>query len=277
MSNNDETVGTVGTVTVVTAYYCVKSKHEPKQYHAWISNLLLRVGSNCKMVIFTSSELVEYMNAVCKKNTLGASFTVISMEMKELKLLKRYSLKMWVQQYAMDPQKSCGRTIECYLIWNSKLMFLKEAIERNIYGSDKYVWVDIGSCRTMTTTMSNELEYFPRYENISNDDKIDIVLLRPYAEEEMKQVIFYNTVHLSGAMFGGNIRAINRLYENFYKALDVYLCGKCFAGCDQQVLSTCCVHNPEMFNLIIPDSKKGDVWFYLYHHWGCLKMFELKN
>ena len=273
MSNKEtsDENGTLGTVTVVTAYYRVKSKHEPKQYHAWINNLLLHVGRNCKMVIFTSPDLIEHMNAVCQKNTLGASFTVISMEMKEFKLLKRYPLKIWIQQYAMDPQKSCGRTIECYLIWNSKLIFLKEAMERNIYGSDKYVWIDIGSYRTTATDSTlNKLEHFPRYENISNDDKIDIVLLRPYAQEEMKQVIFYNTVHLGG-MFGGNIKAIKRLYELFYKALDVYLCGKCFAGCDQQVLSTCCVHNPEMFNLIIPDSKKGDVWFYLYHHWSFLK------
>jgi len=105
MSNMSHNETDKGTVTVVTAYYCVKSKHEPKQYHAWINNLLLRVGRACKMVIFTSSDLVEYMNAVCKKNDLGASFTVISMEIKEFKLLKRYPLKMWVQQYAMDPQK----------------------------------------------------------------------------------------------------------------------------------------------------------------------------
>ena len=86
MSNNKNE--TTGTVTVVTAYYRVKSKHSPKQYHAWINNLLLHVGQNCKMVIFTSPDLVEYMNSVCKKNDLGASFTVISMEMKEFKLLK---------------------------------------------------------------------------------------------------------------------------------------------------------------------------------------------
>lgn len=266
MSNNKNE--TTGTVTVVTAYYCVKSKHEPIQYHAWINNLLLHVGRNCKMVIFTSPDLIEYMNSMCQKNELGASFTVISMEMKEFKLLKRYPLKMWVQQYEMDPQKSCGRTIECYLIWNSKLIFLKEAMERNIYGSDKYIWVDIGTCRKRDPEFNKKLlEHFPIYENVSNDDKVDIVLVNPYSPEEMNKVIFYNTVHLSGAMFGGNIKAINRLYEQFYKALDVYLCGKCFAGCDQQVLSTCCVHNPEIFNLIIPDSKKG-LFFYLYHHWS---------
>ncbi|MFN9941262.1 MAG: hypothetical protein ACK56I_17460, partial [bacterium] len=127
------------------------------------------------------------------------------------------------------------------------------------------VWIDIGSCRTMTN--AKLLEHFPRYEKVSNDDKVDIVLIHPYAQEEMKQVIFYNSVHLGG-MFGGNIKAINRLHEQFYKALDVYLCGKCFAGCDQQILSTCYLHNPEMFNFIIPDSTKWDIWCYLYHHWS---------
>jgi len=259
----------VKTVTVVTAYYCVKSKHCPKQYDVWINNLLLSVGSNCKMVIFTSPDLIGYINAVCKKNELGASFTVISIPITEFKLLKRYPLKVWMQQYAMDPQKACGRTIECYLIWNSKLIFMKEAMERNVYGSDKYVWIDIGSYRNIESS-PKELEYFPRYENVSDDDKMDIVLLRPYALEEMNQVIFYNAVHLSGAMFGGNIRAINRIYDRFYRALDVYLCGGSFAGCDQQVLSTCCVHNPEMFNLVIADNNntRRDAWFYLYYYWN---------
>jgi len=75
MSNNEISNGE-GTVTVVTAYYRVKSKHDPSQYHAWINNLLLRVGSNCKMVIFTSSNLIDYMNAIIKKNHLTKSGSV---------------------------------------------------------------------------------------------------------------------------------------------------------------------------------------------------------
>ena len=261
-------------VTIVTAYYCVKSKHSPQKYHVWIRNLLLGVGRFCKMVIFTSPDLINYINAICNKNTKGALFTVIGIPMKEFKLLQRYPLKIWAHHYSMDPQKACGRTIECYLIWNSKLIFMKEAIERNVYGSDKYVWIDIGSFRSADT-----LEHFPVYERVS-EDKIDIMLIQPYLPHEMNQLIFFNTVHLGG-MFGGGIEAINKLFQIFYKALDIYIAGKQFAGCDQQILSTCYIRSPELFNLVIKNKDNQDnhindtwnndiwnVWFYLYKYWN---------
>lgn len=257
-------------VTIVTAYYCVKSKHNPQQYHAWIQNLLLGVGKFCKMVIFTSPDLINYMNAICNKNTKGASFTVIGILMKEFKLLQRYPLKIWAHQYSMDPQKGCGRTVECYLIWNSKLIFIKEAIERNVYGSDKFAWIDIGSFRSANTTI---LEHFPFYERIS-EDKIDIMLIQPYLPHERNQLIFFNTVHLGG-MFGGSIKAVNKLYELFYKALDIYIMGKHFAGCDQQILSSCYMRSPELFNIVTKNKHDNkdtwDIWFYLYKYWNLEK------
>lgn len=259
-------------VTIVTAYYCVKSKHNPQQYHVWIQNLLLGVGRFCKMVIFTSPDLINYMNAICSKNIRGALFTVIGIPMKDFKLLQRYPLKIWAHNYSMDPQKACGRTVECYLIWNSKLIFMKEAIERNVYGSDKYIWVDIGSFRNADTTI---LEHFPVYERVS-EDKIDIMLIRPYSHDEMNQLIFFNTVHLGG-MFGGGIGAINQLFQIFYKALDIYITGKQFAGCDQQILSTCYMRSPELFNLVTKNKDNNnnkdtwDIWFYLYKYWNLEK------
>jgi hypothetical protein len=260
-------------VTIVTAYYCVKSKHSPQKYHAWIRNLLLGMGRFCKMVIFTSPDLINYMNAICNQNIKGAMFTVIGIPMREFKLLQRYPLKIWAHQYSMDPQKACGRTVECYLIWNSKLIFMKEAIERNVYGSDKFVWIDIGSFRNADTTI---LEHFPVYERIS-EDKIDIMLIQPYLPHEMNQLIFFNTVHLGGGMFGGGIKAVNQLFQLFYKALDVYISGKQFAGCDQQILSTCYMRSPELFNLVTKtqDSHVNDtwnVWFYLYKYWNLEKL-----
>ena len=262
--NNSE-----NSVTVVTAYYLIKSKHDSRKYDQWIHNLLLNVGKSCKMVIFTSPELVQYMNAICKKNTKGAAFTVISMPMKDFMIVQRYPLNVWSHQYSLDPQKACGRTVECYLIWNSKLWFIKEAIERNLYGSDKYVWIDIGSFRNNDAVVCASIfENFPVYEQVSHD-KVDIMLIRPYSPHDMKKFVFFNTVHLGG-MFGGGVDAICELYELFYSSLHFYLSKKYFAGCDQQILSTCYMRNPELFNLVTKKNSNDawDVWFYLYKYWN---------
>lgn len=259
-------------VTVVTAYYRIKSKHNAQTYDEWIRNLLLNVADSCKMVIFTSPELLTYLNAICKKNKKGAAFTVISIPMKDFKIAQEYPPDVWSHQYSLDPQKACGRTIECYLIWNSKLWFIKQAMERNIYKSDKYVWIDIGSFRNNNPSVcASVLENFPSYDRVSND-KIDITLIRPYLPHEMNQLIFFNSVHLGG-MFGGGIRAIHQLYELFYESLHLYLSKKHFAGCDQQILSTCYMRNPKLFNLVTKKNphELWDIWFYLYKYWNLQK------
>lgn len=259
-------------VTVVTAYYRVKSKHDPQTYLQWMNNLLLSVGHSCKMVIFTSPDLLEYMNEICKKNKKGAVFTVISIPLKDFKIVQEYTPDTWFHQYSLDPQKACGRTIECYLIWNSKLWFIKQAMERNIYGSDKYIWIDIGSFRNNNPDVcASLLETFPSYDHVSSD-KVDITLIRPFLSHEMNKLIFFNSVHLGG-MFGGGIHAICQLYKLFYESLHLYLSKKHFAGCDQQILSTCYMRNPKLFNLVTKKnpSDPWDIWFYLYKHWNLQK------
>ena len=259
-------------VTVVTAYYRIKSKHDPRKYDEWIHNLLLHVGKSCRMVIFTSPELVQYMNAICEKNKKGAAFTVISMPIKDFKIVQEYPPNVWWHQYSLDPQKACRRTVECYLIWNSKLWFIKEAMERNVYGSDKYAWIDIGSFRNNTPAVcASVLENFPVYERVSNN-KIDIMLIRPYLPHEMNQLVFFNTERLGG-MFGGGVHVIRQLYDFFYESLHFYLSTNCFAGCDQQILSTCYMRNPDLFNIVTKKNPNDpwDVWFYLYKYWNHIK------
>jgi hypothetical protein len=268
-TNNNKNIFLEKTVTVVTAYYRIKSKHNPQTYDVWIRNLILNLGHSCKVVIFTSPDLIPYMKSVCNKNNKGATFTVISMPMKDFKIVKEYSSNVWFHQYSLDPQKACGRTIECYLIWNSKLWFIKEAMQRNIYGSDKYVWIDIGSLRNNDPDIcASILNTFPAYERISSD-KVDIMLIRPYLPHEKNQLIFFNTVHLGG-MFGGGVDAIYQLYQLFYESLDFYLSKNYFAGCDQQILSTCYMRNPEIFNPVTKNNvnDQWDVWFYLYKYWN---------
>lgn len=271
-TNNNNNISLKKSVTVVTAYYRIKSKHDSQKYDEWIHNLLLNVGKLCKMIIFTSPELVDYMNGICEKNKKGAAFTIISMPMKDFMIVQQYPSNVWSHQYSLDPQKACGRTIECYLIWNSKLWFIKEAMERNVYGSDKYVWIDIGSFRNNDVNVCADiLDNFPAYEKVSHD-KIDIMLIHPYLPHEMNNFVFFNTVHLGG-MFGGGIYAIRELYELFYSSLYFYLSNKHFAGCDQQILSTCYIRNKNLFNLVTKKNSHDtwDVWFYLYKYWNHIK------
>jgi hypothetical protein len=232
-------------------------------------NLLVNVGKSCKMVIFTSSELVHYIENICEKNKKDAAFTVISIEIKDLKIAHCYSKNVWWKQYSLDPQKACRRTIGCYLIWNSKIWFMNQAIERNIYGSDKYIWTDIGSFRNNDSAVcASILDKFPLYERISND-KIDIMLIRPYLPHEMNQIVFFNTVHLGG-IFGGGVYAVRQLYKLFYESLHFYLTNNYFAGCDQQILSTCYMRNPNLFHLIQKKNPNElwNEWFYLYKYWN---------
>lgn len=267
--NNTANSSLEKSTTIVTAYYRIKSKHDPQKYEEWMHNLLVNVGKSCKMVIFTSPELVQYIENICEKNKKGATFTVISIEIKDLKIAQYYSKNVWWKQYSLDPQKACRRTIGCYLIWNSKIWFMNQAIERNIYGSDKYIWTDIGSFRNNDSAVcASILEKFPLYERISND-KIDIMLIRPYLPHEMNQIVFFNTVHLGG-IFGGGVNAVRQLYKLFYESLHFYLTNNHFAGCDQQILSTCYMRNPKLFNLVTKKNPNDpwNEWFYLYKHWN---------
>jgi hypothetical protein len=46
---------------------------------------------------------------------------------------------IWIYQYILDNQKNNDRTIYNYRIWNSKLLYIKKAIELNIYNSNKFI------------------------------------------------------------------------------------------------------------------------------------------
>ena len=121
-------------VTVVTCYYKIKSKHSHDNYDKWITNFLWNVS--CNLVIFTSPDLIEYI--VKKRQRFLDKTRIISIEFKELPVYKLYK-ELWEQQYQMDNQKDTGRTKECYVLWNSKVYFLRQAMEANLFLSDKFI------------------------------------------------------------------------------------------------------------------------------------------
>ena len=247
--------------TVVTCYYRLKSKHSPEQYDRWLTTFLENI--ECNLVIFTSPDLVQYLYD--KRSNFSEKTRIYPIELADLEIAKKYQ-DFWDRQYEMDLYKNTGRTKECYILWNSKLWFLKKVIEENPFGSDAFIWNDIGCLRIENRAILKYLgPRYPIYNKISRD-MIDIVLLNPF--QNRSQSVFINEVHFSGAQFGGHKDTILRFYDLFYKRFDKHINVGIFIGCDQQTVSSVYLENPELFNCISVEKTWIDPWFFLWQHYS---------
>jgi hypothetical protein len=251
-------------VTVVTCYYKIPSKHSHDNYNIWIHNLLNNI--KCNIIIFTSLDLFSFFENIQNINK-NLKLKIIIKEFNDLDILKKYNMDFWSYQNKIDPQQNIGRNKECYILWNSKMNFIKEAIELNPFYSDKFVWNDIGSMRN--NYFSNLISNYPLYNNISQNN-LDIALLYDY--DNKSTIYFQNESHLSGAIFGTSKDIFLKIIDLFYKYLDEYIQHNLFIGCDQQILSTIYIIHPELFNIINPYKNNMndciiDKWFYLYYYY----------
>ena len=233
-------------VTLVTCYYRIKSKHSFQEYDRWISNLSQKFNGN--IIIFTSTDLEKRM-----KESFGEKSRVIVKEIEDFYLNRKYNSDFWEKQYKMDnPGRHMNRTKECYMIWNSKFSLLREGIEINPFGSDKFIWNDIGSLRD-----GRNISRYPIYKNVSSD-KLDIICVSKIKSRDYYQ----NGVGLSGAIFGGGKDLMLDLCEKYYQCFQDYVDKGLFIGCDQQLICTLLYRNPENFNTI-----RSNDWFGIYDYY----------
>jgi hypothetical protein len=247
----------MSSVTIVTCFYKVKSKHPFEKYDKWITNFLKNI--NCNLVVFTSPNLINYILSN-RKNFLNKTVVMYQI-FDELEINQKYS-DFWDIQEHLDPDKGCGRNRNCYILWNSKLWFMKKAIELNPFNSDKFVWTDIGCLRD--NNIIKRVINYPIYEKISTG-KIDITLLQEIKDQT--QEYFFNEIHFSGAMFGSDKETIMKFHDMFYEKLDKFIKEGKFIGCDQQTFSS--VYNEErnLFNTLNPCNILVDKWFYLWQYY----------
>ena len=103
-------------VTLVSCYYKLPSKHSHSNYDSWIKNLLKNINSN--IIIFTSKHLIEYLKNIGNHNK---NMIIIEKELETMPLVQKYDDKFWKNQEQIDKNKKCRRTKYCFQIWNSKV------------------------------------------------------------------------------------------------------------------------------------------------------------
>lgn len=250
------------TVTLVTCYYRISSKHSTKDYFYWISLLFQKLNTN--LVLFTNTETYPLIKDILKKSDVNLH--VIFKDMNEFTICKKYPESFWTNQFNHDKcaiRKSKIHNGDVYKIWNTKFDFLKEAIELNPFNSTKFIWNDIGSMRN--NEFSTLLNIYPKYNNISNS-QLDIIQMNHFLPNDYNK-LFFNTgeIRFSGSIFGGTYETILKLHTLYYKMFDHYVKNNYFIGDDQMILASTYIQNSELFNCIIPKNRFIDPWFWLYY------------
>ena len=100
------------------------------------------------MVIFCDAESFDYITELRKNNP---KTTIIKKEINELYANKyfndldisndKYTTMVWKESKNTEVNK------KLYIVWNSKIDMLKQAVELNSFNTKYYAWYDIGYLR----------------------------------------------------------------------------------------------------------------------------------
>jgi len=244
-------------VTVVSAYYPVKSKNSVDEYLKWLE---IWKHIPCNLVFFTTPELVEKINEIRSsiKNT-----KVIPLEFFELEAFKRYGMEVWLNEKTKDHESY--HTPELYVLWYEKKEFIKKAIELNPFDTSKFVWCDAGICRH--NEWIPRLLTFPRSDRISNT-KFNVLRITDFENETDFQKI--------NCVGGGILAATKNVWLEYYNKYDcmiqTYLEKNKFIGKDQSIIASMIQNDRDFFEIIpIIDEFKDSgylCWFSLLFHFS---------
>jgi len=112
-------------LTIVTAYYKIKSKHP---FSVYLNRLKDFMKLNHSIVFFTSKTFINNITEMRKKNLLNKT-VFIEMEIEDFYSYKKFG-KEFNESLFIDREKR-RHTVPLYLIWAEKCFFLKKAIYNN--------------------------------------------------------------------------------------------------------------------------------------------------
>ena len=114
-------------LTIVTAYYKIKSKHSFSEYLRRLKDF---VKLNHSIVFFTSNNFINTIKKMRPKYLYNKTI-FIAMEIKDFYSYKKFR-KEFNESFYID-RENRYHTVPLYLVWAEKCSFLKKAILRNYF------------------------------------------------------------------------------------------------------------------------------------------------
>jgi hypothetical protein len=242
-------------ITIVTAYYQIKSKFPVSKYEGWIQNFM-KIRSN--KIIFTNAQSID---SVKKYDDGKCQNKYIIMEIRDF-LTSQYDTH-WQKHAEMDHEQT--HTVQLYKIWAEKTNFLLKASSIDPFNTHNFVWCDIGCFRNPSRI--HEFLEWPKSTKVK--DKIIFLEIQKFLEREKTNIKsidnrFKHVNRIGGGIFAGNKVSIPKWHKVYYDLLGEFFRKNIFAGKDQNIYSFAILQNPALIHLVhVPHGYAYDKWFYL--------------
>lgn len=255
--------------TIVTAYFQIRSKYQKETYMEWMSTML---SLQDPMVIFTTPDWVD---AISSLRPAGALTTIIPMQLTDVPLATDYDADYWQHQLDIDPEKKRHAGYEVFWIWLSKTHFVMEAIRKNPFESDLFVWSDIGCFRGGAAgRYKNKL--LMQHPDVLPRDRI--LFLSHKDEPDPPASVWWNNklrekqhFYHSGSQMMGYKDTFTQYHAAFLKTFAGFNERKLFVGDDQPVFQCTCLQNPNLCAYVKRTEVKDNHYFglrYVVFHGG---------
>lgn len=251
-------------ITLVTAYFQLKSKYSDDTYDKWMSHMLSMKDA---MVIFTSPDFVS--NILKHRQHALNKTVVISMPLEHVPMAQEFTQEFWKAQHDMDPEKRLHQNYPLFWIWLSKSWFVYEAVERNYFGSHIFMYTDIGSFRKekfRDIRLMRHPALVPRHSILFMAHHTPNPPPTKLWNDKIKQKQHF---YQSGSQAIGYADTWRDFHAAFLTTIQQFVLQEMFLGEDQAVLQSTCLLHPNLCAYIpftqVPDNHYFGLRYVLRH------------
>lgn len=256
-------------VSIVSCYFKIKSKHSYDNYNIWMRNMLENIDT--PMIIYCDLESSDMIRTYRGNKPLE----LVVMSFNDFYTMKYADY--WEYAYEIDPERKIHNPL-LYMIWNEKIAFVNRACSSNPFETDYFMWVDIGCFRNRIERGDipiNLIANFPNREKVKLIPDNKILFLRTCNEikPQWRELMPCGlTTHdfksdlatISGTMFIMHKNMVAFAFDSYYLMVELFIKNKRFAGKDQNVMMNLAMKYVDKI-IIIPKCYRGDPWFGF--HW----------
>ena len=219
-------------ITLVSAYFNVKSKFSKEEYLNCIENFL---QINHSLIFFIDN--LNYQEIISKRPKEYKNKTIwVKTNIKDFYSYKHF-YKDFNQTYEMDVEKKMY-SVPVYLVWAEKINFLKIVTSKNYFKSKCFYWVDAG-CFKDKSKIKKYINDWPSSEKCYEDGRIilnEIISHSQSVKDDLKKFNievhnnFQRFYNVDTSIFGGQKTYIFKFANLYYKTLNLYIQHGIFIG-----------------------------------------------